>query len=97
MKKVFVAACALAVLGLALSACPSFDNVAACEEWLASMECGDQDFSGLVDCEIYSADSYPCDVADYFNCLTDNGSCDDALGIYDSSGWVDCTDLAACN
>ena len=74
-----------------------YDNVAACEAWLESMECGDQDFDGLVDCSIYAYENYPCNVADYFDCLAEEGECDEDLGIYDSSGWTDCVDLAACD
>jgi hypothetical protein len=71
------------------------DNVGACEDWLASMECGDYDFSELVDCSIYS--DTPCDISDYFDCLAENGSCDEDTGVYDSSGWADCADLASCD
>jgi hypothetical protein len=71
-----------------------FDNVQACEAWLASLDCGDINFEGLVDCSIYA--EFDCDVADYFDCLVETGECDEDLGIYDSSGWVECTDLAQC-
>lgn len=83
----------LASLALALSAC-GYDNVGACEDWVASMECGDYDYSSVVDCSVY--EDYNCDVADYFDCLTDNTTCDDATGVADMSGWTECTSLAAC-
>ncbi|MFO8072123.1 MAG: hypothetical protein R6V85_09635 [Polyangia bacterium] len=70
-------------------------NVVACEDWLASLECGETDFSGLVDCSVYA--DYPCDISDYFNCLAEEGSCDEDTGVYDSTGWADCADLATCD
>lgn len=97
MRKVLAIFFVLVICSLALPACESADNVAACESWLDSMECGTQDFSTLVDCEIYSPDTYPCDVSDYFDCLTDEGSCDEDLGIYDAAGWTSCADLASCD
>ncbi len=102
MKKVmiFVLAALFASLGLFAIACDDddddgdADNVGACEDWLASMECGDYDFSEVVDCSAYA--DYPCDISDYFDCLAENGSCDEDTGVYDSSGWGDCADLASC-
>lgn len=81
----------ISVLGLA--ACAP-DNVGACEDWLTSMECGDYDYSTVVDCNVYK--DYACDVSDYFTCLSDNTTCDDATGVADTTGWTECTSLAAC-
>ena len=69
-------------------------NVAACEDWVASMECGDTDYSTLVTCSSYSETT--CDISEYFDCLSDNTTCDEDLGVADTTGWADCTDLAVC-
>lgn len=71
-----------------------FDNVAACEDWLDAVSCGSYDFSTAVDCNLY--EETLCDIADYFDCLTDNTSCDDTLGIPDTTGWASCSNLALC-
>ena len=78
-----------------LAACnPGKKNVAACEDWLAAMECGDYDFSSSTDCSIY--EETECDISEYFTCLTDNTSCDDATGVPDITGWSNCLDKAEC-
>ena len=69
-------------------------NVDSCETWVADVSCGETDFSGLVDCTIY--EETDCDISGYFDCLTSNGSCDDATGVYDSSGWTTCASEATC-
>ena len=70
----------------------SFDNTAACNDWLAAVSCGEFDFTGVVDCSIYA--NLACDVADYFNCLTNNTTCDEVTGIPDTTGWTQCASLA---
>lgn len=84
--------------GLATAACQQdeFNNVAACEEWVDSVSCGDTDVSTLIDCDIY-ADTTQCDIADYFDCLTDNTTCDEENGIIDVSAWTSCVSLASCD
>jgi hypothetical protein len=72
-----------------------FDNVAACEDWIDAASCGSFDFSTTVDCDLYAATL--CDIADYFDCLTDNTFCDEALGYPDTTGWTECTALAQCD
>lgn len=81
---------------LALAACGNTGkkNVEACEDWLAATTCGDYDFSTSVSCSVY--EDYDCDVADYFDCLTDNTTCDESTGIPDVTGWADCATLASC-
>ncbi len=83
----------LALVGLV--GCQSADNVASCESWLDAVSCGEYDFSTAVDCSIY--EDVECDISDYFDCLTDNTTCDEATGIPDTSGWTSCTDLATCD
>ena len=68
------------------------DNVGACENWIEAAECGDYDWSQSVDCGIYA--NLACDIADYFNCLSENTACND--GIPDTSGWTACAELATC-
>jgi hypothetical protein len=70
-------------------------NVAACEDWLSAMECGDTDFSQLVSCDVYVNTS--CDISDYFDCLAEETSCDEETGIVDTSEWLNCIDLAECS
>jgi len=76
-----------------LAACGGADNVGACEDWIASLDCGDYDPGSVITCSVY--EDYPCDISDYFNCLTEKGTCTD--GVYDASGWAECTDLAQCD
>jgi hypothetical protein len=71
----------------------STDNVGACETWIDAAECGDYDWSQSVDCSLYA--DLQCDIADYFDCLTDNTAC--SGGIPDTSGWAACVELAACS
>lgn len=70
----------------------AIDNVGACEEWIDASECGEYDWSSVIDCSIYA--DLPCNISAYFNCLTDNTSC--VEGIPDTSGWANCYELATC-
>ena len=72
-----------------------FDNVSACENWVEALSCGDYDFGSSVSCESYR-NVTTCDISDYFDCLTDNTSCDTNTGIPDFSNWQSCTPLATC-
>ncbi len=71
-----------------------YDNVQACEDWLDTVSCGEYDFSASVDCSVY--EDYPCDISDYFECLTDNTACGKETGMSDMSGWSACSHLASC-
>ena len=89
----------LHLIGLAsvalLTACsPGKANVAACEDWLAAMDCGDTDFSTLVSCDVY--ENTECDISQYFDCLAEETTCDDDLGVADTSGWLNCLEQAEC-
>ena len=72
------------------------DNVSACEQWLASLECGgeslgDQLGEALV-CETF--EEYACSLDGYFQCLEDNTRCD---GEYpDVTGWNACAGRLSC-
>ena len=75
----------------------SVDNVDACEDWvatLASLNCGDVDWSQLASCDVYADVS--CDLAGngYFECLSQNTTC--TVGTADVSGWAQCSSLATC-
>lgn len=94
MRKVMALLVMMALLVIGVTACPSVDNVAACDDWLASMECGDYDFTAVVDCTVYSETA--CDISAYFTCLADATDCDEDLGIVDTTGWTDCADEATC-
>ncbi len=72
-----------------------FDNVQACKDAVASMECGAYDFSTSVDCSVY--EEHDCDLSEYFDCLTDNLVCDEKTGVPDLSGWNGCGELFACD
>jgi hypothetical protein len=99
MKKV-LALLLVSVFAVAMIGCGdddgggAADNVGACEDWLAAMDCGTTDFSSLVDCNAYA--NTTCDISDYFQCLTDGTTCDEATGVVDMTGWADCADLASC-
>jgi hypothetical protein len=69
-------------------------NVAACEDWLASLSCGDWDPAGdgSVSCDAYG--ELKCDVSEYFTCLTDATSCED--DVVDIAGWGECATKATC-
>jgi hypothetical protein len=84
----------LPLLAFALAACGKPDNVGACEDWLDAVECGDYDYSTVVDCSTY--EDYDCDVSAYFDCLTDNTVCDESTGVPDTSGWTACASELEC-
>lgn len=83
-----------AFLAFSIGGCGT-DNVAACEDWLDTVSCGTYDFSTNVDCSIY--EETDCDIADYFDCLSDNTTCDETLGMPDTQGWTSCSSLALCD
>lgn len=68
------------------------DNVAACNALAAELECGGFDLSGALQCSLYA--DFPCDISDYFDCVRDTFACTD--GVPDSSGIVECAELATC-
>ncbi len=80
------------LLGFATGAC--VDNVEVCQEWAQSMDCGGVDFGDLVSCEDYKRRH--CYLYDYFDCLTDNTSCDESSGVVDTSLWRECEPLDPC-
>ena len=67
------------------------DNVAACEDFVAAYECADVDLTQFVMCDVYA--NTTCDIADYFDCLADEVTCD-AAGI--GSAAMTCASLATC-
>ena len=71
----------------------SFDNVAACEDWIDSTDCSGVDLADFVDCGGLGAT--PCDIASYFDCLTDNTDCG-GDGPLDMSGWANCASQLTC-
>lgn len=68
------------------------DNVGACEDLLAELDCGGMDLGQFVDCSTYA--SLTCDLSDYLQCLEDEFVCND--GVFDASGWAGCVSLASC-
>jgi hypothetical protein len=70
------------------------NNVELCEEWAASMDCGGVEFGDLVTCDDFRARH--CYLYDYFDCLTENASCDDENGSVDTSLWDECEPLDSC-
>jgi hypothetical protein len=86
---------ALVVIGSALAGCGNQikKNIEACEGWneaLASA-CEGADVSAIaLDCTVYDNEAYKkCDIAPYFDCLTENTACDEATSIVT-------VDVAAC-
>ena len=69
-------------------------SVAACESWLAGMSCGDIDYRGEFDCQIYGEER--CDVSPYFYCLEQNTVCDAETSTFDLTGWEKCQVAADC-
>ena len=55
----------------------SYDNVAACQEWVDNFECGQFDISGDVSCSSY--DVIRCDITIFFECLDENTVCEDGF------------------
>lgn len=95
MHKFFLAG--TAGLGLALSlACGgagggSFDNVAACKEYVAhynSLECTESIRLEADDYCPSALDLNPTDMAPFYGCLKDNATCDGAIP--DLGGQTDC-------
>ena len=68
-------------------------NVESCESWIDSQNCGDYDFSGDIVCSSY--EELECDISGYFDCLSDNTSCDGDMP--DISGWSACLSQATCD
>lgn len=83
-------------VGMTFVACDSPDNAAACQDYIDkvnTLEC----YKGAAftfDCSIY--DSTSCDIADYFDCLTENTKCN-AMGQPDQSGTPSCASKATCS
>lgn len=90
MKKLFVLT---SLLFLTTSCSEDFNNEAACQDWIDAFSCGDTDISSSVDCSLYA--DVDCDVSDYFNCLTENTTCE--MGVVDITGWSACYNLATCD
>ena len=72
----------------------SFDNVAACEDWIDATDCSGVELSDFVDCGGFAATQ--CDIASYFDCLTDNTDCS-GDSPFDMSGWANCTSELTCD
>lgn len=68
------------------------DNVAACNTWVSTVQCGTVDVSMYVDCNQYSA--MTCDISGYFDCLSSNTGCNG--GALDTTGWANCAQQATC-
>ncbi|MEQ1501743.1 MAG: hypothetical protein ABMB14_05905 [Myxococcota bacterium] len=71
-------------------------NVTACEDYVASLACGDFDVTSLYGDDFCSAyEETTCDISEYFNCLTDSVACDDATSVLtvDAAG---CASKAVC-
>lgn len=70
----------------------TFDNVTACNALVDELVCGDADLAMYVDCSLYA--DYPCDVADYFDCVREMVTCVD--GAFDASQLMACAELGTC-
>ncbi len=67
------------------------DNVAACEDFIAEFDCNTLDLSMYLMCDLYAQTT--CDIADYFDCLADEATCDAAAF---STAATNCASLATC-
>ena len=83
------------IMSLTLFGCSvGSDNVAACEAYVNSSDCGDTNASTIVN----SCDSFAdteCDVSEYFDCLAENVTCTD--GVLDTTGAATCASKLSCN
>jgi hypothetical protein len=86
----------LALSLLLLAGCGT-DNVEVCEDWAATVSCGDFDASTAITCSVYERET--CDLTEYFTCLTDNLQCDESTdpATANVDGWEDCWDLDDCD
>jgi len=84
-------------IGLAVGCkADSADNVGACEDYVAAVNCGDIDVG--IDCSIYK--DLDCDISDYFDCLTDNLTCEDMGGtkvLTPGPDYASCASKANCS
>lgn len=71
------------------------DNGTACRKFVDSVQCGTYDASSSIRCGEY--ETAECALADYFDCLSQNWSCDPASGKVDTSDWSRCASLATCS
>lgn len=71
----------------------ALDNVGACKEWVAAVDCGTFDAEGTIPCDSFG--NLTCDIGDYFDCLADNFTCTD--GHADTAQWSKCIDYASCD
>jgi hypothetical protein len=79
----------LAVVGLVACGGAAKKNVAACEDFIASLDCGAFDFSSIYP-DGFCEDTYgetTCDISEYFTCLTDGATCENDIW----SAPTDCT------
>lgn len=68
----------LVLFGIAGCKDPGEKSQAACEELVASHECGDE-VKNTFPCESYSTST--CDLSPYFDCVADNLTCDGAVSL----------------
>ncbi|MCH9682500.1 MAG: hypothetical protein K0V04_13775 [Deltaproteobacteria bacterium] len=69
------------------------DNVAACQALADELVCGSTDVSNAINCSLYA--DLPCDITDYFDCARETFACIDSVP--DTSGWLECAELAICD
>ena len=72
------------------------NNVEACEDFVASVKCGDTDISGIVTCSAFA--NTACNIADYFECLSNKFVCVNEM--YDEALLAtlgECVPLSMCN
>ena len=82
MRLVMVIGVGLAVLGVGCAG-RNVHDVPPCELFLASLYCGEVDFSTIFPesyCEPYNA--MTCDMNEYFTCLADSSECDEEAGVF---------------
>jgi hypothetical protein len=69
------------------------DNVKACNDWKAAVQCSDLSSLNALDCGQYA--NVACDISAYFDCLTDNTKCNN--DVLDVSGWGACASMVSCH
>ena len=85
----------LAFVGMTACKDVGKENVESCEAWVDSQSCGEYDFSSALGSGCSYYEDLDCDISGYFDCLTENTSCDGDLA--DISGWTSCLSQATCD
>lgn len=102
-----IALSALVIGSVVLGACagesedPDFGaaNVQACNDYLdtiTGLDCWDDNFDPMIDCEATYSGTTACDISEYFDCVGATYSCDQGVISVDAVAAQECASLANC-